>query len=130
MNYIILNFIKTPNQVFFIDALGAFISSIFLLIIYQLEGLFGMPKRLLLLLSIIALGMFLISTFCYFFVKTKWKIFLKIIVLFNSTYLLLSFLLIVFNFDFITWLDVTYFSLELLVLASIISIEYNFIKQY
>ena len=120
---------NNPRWVFLIDGLGAFLTGVFLLgILAPLERYFGMPHTVLLILYSVAFGMFLYSIGCYYLIRTKWKLFLSIIMAVNIIYVIISIGFIIVNFETLTALGITYFILEVMVIAGIVFIEYNVIS--
>lgn len=119
-----------PQSVFLIDALGALLTTISIyLILPQFKNLIGIPIITLNILSLIALLLFSYSTLCYFFIKSNWRPFLGVIILFNSLYSIVSLYLLI-NTTTITPLGWLYFIIELIVISLLIVIELKtFFKQ-
>lgn len=118
------NLLKNPKKVFLIDALGALISLFsFWCILYPLETYFGIPTSVLLVLSIIAIFLFLYSFSCYKLIKKHWKPYLKIIIILNSLYILFSIGLIFYHFKQLTFLGVSYFVIEITVIIVVLFVE-------
>ena len=104
-----------PKRIFLIDAFGALLSAISLFgILAQWEHYFGMPKKTLFLLSGIAFCLFIYSMSCHRFIKSNWKPFLRILIVFNIVYLLISFGFIIKYSEKLTKLGWVYFILELI----------------
>jgi hypothetical protein len=118
--------IANPKQVFLIDACGALVTTISLLVILApLEQYFGMPKKTLYLLSGLAFCLFTYSIICYRLIKLDWKPFLIILIISNVIYSLISIGLIITYSSRITTLGWVYFTLELLVICLIVVLEYK-----
>ena len=125
-----LNFLykykNTPKRVFLIDACGALITATSLLgILAQLEYLFGMPRDVLFVLSGIAFCLFLYSIICYRFINTNWKSFLKLLILFNFSYILVTLGMIIKYKAELTIIGLIYFIIELILIGFIISLEFQ-----
>lgn len=125
-----LNFVdklKTnPKRIFLIDALGALLTSILLFgVLAQLEQYFGMPSNALYVLSVIAFCLFVYSIICHQLIKSNWKPFLRMVMIFNSIYLLFSIGLIFSCFEKISGLGFIYFIVEFIVIGIIIIIEFE-----
>ncbi len=119
-----------PKQLFLTDAIGALLTSLLLfLVLGQLDQYFRMPKNVLYLLSGIAFGLFIYSLSCYQFVKSKWKLFLSILIFLNSSYLSLSIVFIIKYFPKLTQLDLSYFIGEFVVIAILIGFELKTISK-
>ena len=122
-----LNRLKTnPKRIFLIDAFGALLTTISLFgILAQLEQYFGMPKNTLYLLSGIAFCLFTYSISCHRLIKSNWKPFLRILIICNIIYLLISLGLMIKYSEKLTELGWTYFILELIVIGIIVIVEYK-----
>jgi hypothetical protein len=122
LNKLIIN----PNRIFLIDAFGALLTTFLLFgILAQLEQYFGMPKKVLYLLSGIAFCLFIYSISCHRLLKSNWKPFLRILIIGNVIYSLISLGLIIKYSEKITELGWMYFTLELAVIEFIIIVEYK-----
>ena len=123
----LLNRLKTnPKRIFLIDAFGALLTTILLFgILAQLEQYFGMPKNILYLLSGIALCLFIYSISCHLLIKSNWKPFLRILIICNLLYSLVSLVIIIKHSEKLTELGWTYFILELIVIGIIVIVEYK-----
>ncbi|TPN88026.1 hypothetical protein [Aquimarina algicola] len=129
-----VNFLNTfrthPRRIFLVDALGALLSAILLFgVLAQFEHYFGMPRKVLYILSVLAFCLFGYSISCYQFIKTNRKPFLKVIIACNIVYSLISIGLIVEYFDKITELGFIYFVLELIVIGVIVFVEYRTLQK-
>lgn len=116
----------TAKLMFLVDALGALISSLsLLLVLMPLEHYFGIPAKVLYYLGGIAICLFIYSLSCHKLIKTNWKPYLKIIILLNAAYSLLSIGLILAHYHRLKPLGFAYLALELAVIAFVISLEYK-----
>jgi hypothetical protein len=123
----ILNKLKNnPKRIFLIDAFGALITATSLIgILTQFEQYFGIPKKSLYLLSGIAFCLFTYSISCHRFIKSNWKPFLRILIICNIMYLIISLGLIIKHSEKITELGWIYFVLEFIIIGVIVSVEYK-----
>ncbi len=113
------------KYLFLLDGTGALLSAFFLgVVLRQFQALFGMPEDPLAVLALLACGFVCYSWTCYFLVKDKWPIFLRVIMIANALYALLSLGLVYRHFEQLTALGVTYFVLELIVLVVVVWVEY------
>ncbi|GAA4278362.1 hypothetical protein [Aquimarina mytili] len=116
--------ISNPKTLFLIDSLGALLTAFFLsVILANLEAYFGMPKKILYLLSSVALMYAIYSICCYYFIKRNWKPYLKIIVIANIVYTILTIGIVTYFYNRLTGIGVFYFLLEVIVLIILIRIE-------
>ena len=126
---LINNLKKNPKKVFLMDAWGAIISLFsFWSILYPLEIYFGVPKTVLLKLSIIAICLFIYSFASFKLIKQNHKPFLKIIILLNSLYILFSIGLIFYYFKQLSFLGISYFVIEIAVILGVLFVEVKVYK--
>lgn len=111
------------QRIFLLDALGAFVSIIFLSFLYSFDDFFGMPKSVIRIFLGIATGFFVYSTTAYIIKPTKWQFYLKIIASLNISYCLFTFYHILQNLDTLTLYGHTYFSAEILVILILSTYE-------
>ena len=116
---------KKPSKIFLIDGFGAFLTILFLgtLTLLKSKLQLGMPLKILVLLTFIAACFSIYSFWCSSFVKNKWPFYLKIIVLANSLYCILTIGLLVFFYNQLSVLELIYFSVELIILFFLIFFE-------
>ena len=121
---------KNHYDVFLLDAIGAF-ASIFLLflLIVPNENFFGLSHSIAINLSIPILCLMIFSASCFFLKPTKWKVFMKFVVLGNLAYCLFTTIIILQNFKQLTILGVSYFLIEILVILLIVRIEIMAIRK-
>ena len=112
------------RRLFLIDGLGALLSAYLLgIVLVRYEDYFGMPAKMLHLLALIAILLAFYSIRCFIRVPKKWGIYLRIIAKANFAYCLLTITLVIYFFDQLTWLGVTYFIAEILILLLLIRVE-------
>jgi hypothetical protein len=122
------NFIKkiknTPKKIFLVDALGALLTTLILLIIYALSIKNLKPSiDYFHTLPIISFLLFIYSINCYFFIKHEWKNFLKFIIIGNTFYVLFSLSFVLINLKKLDSLILIYFMLEIVIIALLVLFE-------
>lgn len=117
-------FIQKPRLVFLLDAFGASISAtILMLVFWKFNARLGLPLDVIQLLAFLASCLSLFSFSCYFFLKNFRKRCLKVIVLGNSLYSLLTACLVISFYSKLSALELIYFSLEVTLICGIIYLE-------
>lgn len=116
--------IYNPRKIFLLDSLGALLTAFFLLcILLPLERQFGMSQQILLTLSAIAVVFAIYSVSCFLFVRTNWRPFLKSLYVANLTYCCLTAGLVIMNYNQLTWLGLSYFLIEIVLISALVAIE-------
>lgn len=124
MPSLIQTLVPHPKRLFLIDGLGAFFTALLpVAVLIPFEPLFGMPRSVLLVLSGIALLLALYSFSCYRWVGQNWRPFLKLIWAANLSYCGLTAGLIIAFYHRLTWLGVTYFLVEIVLVVGLACIE-------
>jgi len=122
--------IAQPKRIFLIDGVGALLSVILLsAVLARFEDLIGIPQRMLYLFSGIASFFTLYSLTCSFIVVERWKVYLKIIMLANTGYCLLTIGVLLYFSQSLTILGLAYFLAELCVVGILIWIERRAVYQ-
>ena len=112
------------KRIFLIDGLGALVSTFLLgFVLVRYETYFGMPVKMLQLLALIAFFLAVFSLTCFIKTPKKWGIYLRIVGKANFAYCLLTLTLVFYHFDRLTWLGVSYFIAEILILLLLIRVE-------
>lgn len=126
----ILSKINSPKNVFFIDAIGAFFSAFVLFFIHEIINgdFYNIPDHVITFLYTTA-GIYMLYSFtCYMLVKNQWKKFLSILIALNILYSLMT-LIVLFLFNHqITVFGLSYFIIELCIIAFIIRFEFLALK--
>ncbi|SHG25461.1 hypothetical protein SAMN05444388_10218 [Flavobacterium johnsoniae] len=123
------NFLNKPKNIFLLDSFGALLTTILLyFILRNFNDFFGLSKDIFERLSIIAFIFFTYSISCYFLVKQNWKSFLKIICGANILYCLLTFGVILYNYETISIYGTIYFLAEIAVIIGLVILEMKIIK--
>jgi hypothetical protein len=113
-----------PKKLFLIDVIGAIISAVMLgIVLVKFEDIFGMPKNILYLLSVIPSIFAIYSFICFLRVPKKSKIYLKIIALLNLLYCFITLSFVIYLYKKLTFLGVLYFVLELIIIVIVIILE-------
>ncbi len=122
-------FCVNKNNVFLIDGIGASMSVLFLgLLLPSFEAYFGMPKNVLYGLATLASILAIYSLSCYFFKVKNWQFFLKTIIFANILYCCLSLILMIYFYQKLSTLGLTYFLLEKIVVLILVVFEIKIIK--
>jgi len=120
MSKMILN----PKKLFLIDSLGGLLSAFLLgAVLASFETTFGMPQKVLYFLSFIACVYAIYSFLSYWQIKENWRLYMRIIVIANMIYCLLTIGLVIYYYQELTKLGVIYFLLEIVVIISLVIIE-------
>lgn len=130
MKTLLFSLAKNPKKIFLIDALGALITCVLLIVIQtRLKSYFGMPVKTLTILSVIAFVLFWYSTACFtLFQKINWKQHLKRIAYANLIYCGLILFLLIYHYSLMTPFDWIYFLGEIAVIVSLVYLELSLIK--
>ncbi len=117
------NFVSRKN-LFLADGLGALLTAFMLgVILIRYESAFGMPRHVLYPLALIA-GLFSIYSFtCFLRFPHNWRPYLKAIAWANLAYCGLSMGMVVFYFQKLSSLGLSYFLLEIVVVVLLAIIE-------
>jgi hypothetical protein len=115
----------TPKKVFLIDGLGALSSAVLLVfMVSNFESSFGLPKDTVYLLSIPAFALTGYSLSCYLLNLKKWKLYLKVVVMANSLYCVLTFCSLIWHYETIKIIGLMYFVGEIIIIYLIIRLEW------
>lgn len=108
-----------------VDGIGALLSVFFLAaILGSFEEQFGMPQGIVYALAVPA-SIFAIYSFgCFYLAGENWSILLRIIATANLLYCCVTIVLVFYHFTILTWLGITYFLLEIVVIVALVSIEF------
>lgn len=123
-----LNYLSVkPRTLFFIDGIGAVVTSLSLYIMkVAVNEYFGMPPTLLTYLSAIAVAFGIYSFSCFILVRQNSKRFLKIIGFANLFYCCLTAFLVIDYYHHLTLLGVTYFLGEIAIICTLVFVELTF----
>ena len=125
----IQKFIEKPKNIFLIDGFGAFLTAFLLFFVLRtFNSFFGLSKITLEYLSILALVLSVYSFSCFLLITNNWKSYLKIICIANILYCILTFAIIIYYYQSISVLGVTYFLGEIIIIFGIILLEIKTIQ--
>jgi hypothetical protein len=124
MKVSISQFLRKPKNIFLIDSFGALLTALLLFVVLRtFNNFFGLSKNTFEYLSLLALIFSIYSISCFLIVNTNWKSFLKIISVANILYCILTFCILLYNYQSISVLGVVYFLSETIVIARIVYLE-------
>jgi hypothetical protein len=113
-----------PKKLFLVDSMGALISTIMLgFVLTRFENIIGMPPKVLYLLSGIACILCIYSLICFKRDVKNWRFYLTIIGIANLVYCCLSLGFMLFYYHKLTFLGLTYFILEKIIVIILAFIE-------
>ena len=118
-----------PRKLFLIDSFGALITALLLsLVLARFEDTFGMPRKVLYILSGMA-GVYCIYSFlCYWHLKNNWSPYLKIIATANLIYCGLTMVLMFYFYQSLTILGLLYFIGEIIIITILALTELDFAR--
>jgi hypothetical protein len=115
-----------PYKFFLLDGIGAMVSAIFLgIVLVKYNNYIGMPSHLLYILSSVALALSMYSVTCFMKRVSNWKAWLKAISILNLLYCILTAIMVVYNWDQIKTLGVTYFTIEIILIIGFAIFEWK-----
>ena len=115
---------REPRRVFLIDGIGATVSAFSLgVVLTALKEYVGMPRPVLVFLALVALVYAAFSIRCYYQLRNEWRRCLRIISSANVAYTGVTAGLVVAFWAGLTFLGVTYFLLEILVIGVLVVVE-------
>ncbi|MBK6621861.1 MAG: hypothetical protein IPG32_13700 [Saprospirales bacterium] len=124
MNEIIKQLTQKPKILFLVDSIGALLTALLLsTVLRTFDEYFGMPQTILAYLSIIPVIFCLYSISCFFLLTDTWKPFLRAISIANLIYCCLTMGLVIYYFQSLTILGVTYFVVEVAIVCALVFIE-------
>lgn len=117
---------KKPQKLFLIDSLGALLTTFFLFVVLRnFYEYVGMPIPVLTYLSVIALGLCIYSTACFFFLKGNWTPFIRGISIGNLLYCILTMVLVIIYYSQLKTIGMIYFVIEVIIILGLVYIERN-----
>jgi hypothetical protein len=115
---------KSLPTLFLIDAGGALLSLILLLVVYRYQDFFGIPRSILPTLFFLALVCLFFSLYSYFSNSVKWNALLRIVILLNCSYCILMIYQLINNYFLFSQFGRLYFLAEIVVLVVLITFEW------
>jgi len=115
---------SNPKRLFLIDSLGAFISAFLLgIVLTHFTEYVGIPKKVLIGLSLLAIVIGIYSMICHFFIRYRWHSFLFAIFIVNLLYCILTIAVVFYFFESITICGAFYFIGEITLIGILAFIE-------
>ncbi len=112
------------KKMFFIDGVGAILSTLFLgVILVYFQKFIGMPTNVLSFLAFFPICFSIYSFSCFFFIKKKLNFFLKGIAVLNLLYACMTISILLFYEHQLSFLGYAYFIVEILILVILIRLE-------
>lgn len=126
---IIQIFINKPRKLFLIDGIGAFMTTLAMVMAcLYLSSYFGLSPTIFRLLAILAACLCLYSVSCFLWVKKKWSTFISIIAVANMLYGITSIAFAIIYYRQIQIVGVIYLSLETMIISVLVNIELRVAK--
>lgn len=117
---------KQPHKVFLLDGIGAIVSAVLLFgLVGTFEGFFGMPREIIIPLTIIPVLYAIYSFSCFLLLKQRFSRFLKIIGIANLSYCMLTGYFVWMYFPQLSIWAILYFLSETLIVVSIAVFEFK-----
>ena len=119
------------KKLFLIDGIGAIVSALMLgVVLVKFQYLIGLPVKVLYSLSIIPCFFAIYSISCFYFLHSKWKLYLKIIAYLNLLYCFVTISLVFYFYENLKFLGVLYFILEIVVIIYLVTLEIKSANKY
>jgi hypothetical protein len=115
--------ILSGRKLILVDAIGAMVSAILLLIPYSFEEVFGMPKGSVSIFISLAAVYCIYSTTVFFIASNNWKIYLLILASLNIGYCMFTMYCIFNYWASITVFGAIYFGVEVLIIMTLAFLE-------
>jgi hypothetical protein len=120
----VISLLKHPKKLLLFDAMGACATALTIYFVFASEVLTtGLPVSVHRIMALLAMMFACFDLFAYRFSKTT-NIPLFIIASLNLSYCALTVIAISMNWQSITWLGLSYFSVELIVISTLAAWEY------
>jgi predicted membrane-bound spermidine synthase len=115
---------SNPKTIFLTDGLGALLTALMLMFVLKpFEQNFGMPTEIIEILSITAFIFAIYSIACFVFINKNTVVFLSIISLVNLFYCVVTSGFIVYFYERLTILGISYFVAEIIIMCGIVCLE-------
>ena len=126
MKKIIKHFTEKQKALFLLDSAGAFMTAFSLFVIVrQFNEYFGMPKKELTYLSLVAFCFCIYSAACFLFLKRGLLLFIKFIGIANLIYCALTIGLLIKYRSLLTIIGTTYFLIEIVIICGLSYVQLN-----
>jgi len=118
------------SNIFLIDSIGAILTaSLLFFVLADNYDFFGVSRKNLLILAGIAVFFAVYSMACHLLLRENWRPFLKVIAALNTSYCILTCILLIWFLPYITPWGLAYFSGEILMILGLVLIELRIVKQ-
>ena len=122
--------LPAPHTMLLVDGLGGVATALMLCIVLPpFHEEIGLIRRTLVTLGLFGVVYGAFSLGCWRFVRVRWRRALAIIIGANAFYCLVSALVVVTHRDAMTTLGVSYFVIEIAVIAALIGLEIAVLKR-
>ena len=123
-DFVVEKMIKEPRRLFVIDGFGALVSAFLLgVVLVYLKDMIGVPEQTLYILAFIPILFAVYDFFCFFKLKKNYSKYLRYIAFANILYCVFSLVMMVNHKESLTFLGMTYFITEILLVLIIAYIE-------
>lgn len=122
---IISTLTSNRKRLFFVDGIGAILSALLLTVLAQYESISRMPQHVLYPLAAIACVFAIYSISCYYSVRNNHKPFLRTIAIANLLYCCITLILVAVFFQQLTMAGLLYFVFEIIIICSLVYIEFK-----
>jgi hypothetical protein len=124
-------FSKKPMLILLVDGLGAILTTLLLVFLVPILDPFWVNLNpFYTILPLISGILAFTSLATFFFFKTNWLIYLRFVVTANIGYCLFSLFILVFDWNYVSILVITYFSLEILIVLLLVYLELTIISAH
>jgi len=118
------------KNIFLIDGVGALTTALLLsLVLLPFESFFGMPSHFVQALALAAWGMAAYSLYCHFAIRKFSPVLLRIIMIANLVYCIVTAGLTVLNFKLLSAAGIAYFVGEIIVVLWLVKQEYHVLSK-
>ena len=117
------------SNIFLIDGIGAVLSAGLLVVLFQYETVFGMPKAVLKNLIPVGCVFAVYSLSCFALRPKRWRILLLIIAIANLLYCVITIVAVMQHFDSLTLWGRIYFIQELVVILVLVGVEWGLVRR-
>lgn len=115
---------QNPKKLFLIDGIGAFITVMMLLLLFdRFNEHFSFPSQIIPYLSLMGTSLFIFSTLCYLFLKNKWSTYISTVAFGNLLYCIVTLGLLALYFDQFSKIGTLYFLIETIIVGLLVYIE-------
>lgn len=131
MNALTSKIKQNPKSIFLLDGIGALLTAFLIFVVLRpFNESIGLPKNILVYLSIIAAVFSIYSLSCYCLIKEQWPFYLRIISLANIVYCCLTIITIIYFHESIRIIGICYFVGESITISLLVYMELYILKTY